>query len=84
VFGNLINQTGSTPNNYLFAGEQYDPALAFTARPYREVQLVRIAEGILLERQAMRAGPFQVQLRLVPCLRLITKSCVTSKRAVHR
>jgi RHS repeat-associated protein len=28
AFGNLINQTGSTPNNYLFAGEQYDPALA--------------------------------------------------------
>lgn len=27
TFGNLINQTGSTPNNYLFAGEQYDPAL---------------------------------------------------------
>lgn len=26
AFGNLINQTGSTPNNYLFAGEQYDPA----------------------------------------------------------
>lgn len=27
AFGNLINQTGSTPNNYLFAGEQYDPSL---------------------------------------------------------
>jgi RHS repeat-associated protein len=27
AFGNLINQTGSTPNNYLFAGEQFDPAL---------------------------------------------------------
>ncbi len=27
VFGNLINQTGGTPNVYLFAGEQYDPAL---------------------------------------------------------
>jgi RHS repeat-associated protein len=26
-FGNLINQTGGTPNNYLFAGEQYDPNL---------------------------------------------------------
>jgi len=25
AFGNLVNQTGSTPNNYLFAGEQYDP-----------------------------------------------------------
>jgi RHS repeat-associated protein len=27
AFGNLIGQTGSTPNNYLFAGEQFDPAL---------------------------------------------------------
>jgi RHS repeat-associated protein len=28
AFGNLINSTGSTPNNYLFAGEQYDAALS--------------------------------------------------------
>jgi len=27
AFGNLINSTGSTPNNCLFAGEQFDPAL---------------------------------------------------------
>jgi RHS repeat-associated protein len=27
AFGNLANSTGSTPNNYLFAGEQYDPVL---------------------------------------------------------
>jgi len=27
AFGDLINQMGSTPNNYLFAGEQYDAAL---------------------------------------------------------
>ena len=27
AFGNLISSTGSTPNNYLFASEQYDPAL---------------------------------------------------------
>jgi RHS repeat-associated protein len=27
AFGNIVNQSGSTPNNYLFAGEQYDPAL---------------------------------------------------------
>jgi RHS repeat-associated protein len=27
AFGNLITQTGTTSNNYLFAGEQYDPAL---------------------------------------------------------
>ena len=27
AFGNLIHSTGSTPNNFLFAGEQYDPDL---------------------------------------------------------
>jgi RHS repeat-associated protein len=27
AFGNLISQTGTTPNNYLFAGEQFDSAL---------------------------------------------------------
>ena len=27
AFGNVISSTGSTPNNYLFAGEQFDPAL---------------------------------------------------------
>ena len=27
AFGNLISQTGSTPNNYLFAAEQFDQAL---------------------------------------------------------
>jgi len=27
AFGNLIHTTGSTPNNYLFAGEQFDPDL---------------------------------------------------------
>jgi RHS repeat-associated protein len=27
AFGNLISSTGSTPNSYLFAGEQFDPAL---------------------------------------------------------
>jgi len=29
AFGNLIHSTGATPNNYLFAGEQYDPDLGF-------------------------------------------------------
>jgi RHS repeat-associated protein len=27
AFGNLIFQAGTTPNNYLFAGEQFDPVL---------------------------------------------------------
>jgi RHS repeat-associated protein len=29
AFGNLIASTGSTPNNYLYAGEQLDPSLGF-------------------------------------------------------
>ena len=28
AFGNLIHSTGTTPNNYLFASEQFDPDLA--------------------------------------------------------
>ncbi|MBI3661726.1 MAG: RHS repeat-associated core domain-containing protein [Acidobacteria bacterium] len=27
AFGNLISKTGTTPNNYLYAGEQFDPDL---------------------------------------------------------
>jgi RHS repeat-associated protein len=27
AFGNLVSQTGTTPNNYLFAAEQFDPVL---------------------------------------------------------
>ena len=27
AFGNAINKTGATPNNYLYRGEQYDPDL---------------------------------------------------------
>jgi RHS repeat-associated protein/uncharacterized repeat protein (TIGR01451 family) len=27
AFGNVISRTGTTPNNYLFAGERFDPAL---------------------------------------------------------
>jgi RHS repeat-associated protein len=29
VFGSLIARTGSTPNNYMYAGEQFDPHLGF-------------------------------------------------------
>ncbi len=39
AFGNLISSTGTTPNNYLFAGEQFDSALGIyynRARYYDE------------------------------------------------
>src|ERR1700692_4811433 len=29
AFGNKINSTGTTPNNYLYRGEQYDSDLGF-------------------------------------------------------
>src|SRR5215467_10947230 len=40
AFGNLIASTGSTPNNYLFGGEQFDPPLGLyqmRARWYLQV-----------------------------------------------
>src|SRR5271166_3581791 len=42
AFGNLSNSTGSTPNNYLFAGEQYDPALALY---YNRARYLNTATG---------------------------------------
>ena len=29
AFGNIINRNGTTPNNYLYSGEQWDPDLGF-------------------------------------------------------
>jgi len=42
AFGNLTNSTGSTPNNYLFAGEQYDPALGLY---YNRARYLNTATG---------------------------------------
>jgi RHS repeat-associated protein len=42
AFGNLINQTGSTPNVYLFAGEQFDPALGLY---YNRARYLNTATG---------------------------------------
>ncbi|MGO9405344.1 MAG: RHS repeat-associated core domain-containing protein [Terriglobales bacterium] len=42
AFGNLISSTGSTPNNYLFAGEQYDPALSLY---YNHARYLNTATG---------------------------------------
>lgn len=43
AFGNLISQTGTTPNNYLFAGEQFDPALGlyYNRARYLDVRVGR-------------------------------------------
>jgi RHS repeat-associated protein len=40
AFGNVVNKTGSTPNNYLYRGEQWDPDLSLyylRARYYNPV-----------------------------------------------
>lgn len=43
AFGNLVNSTGATPNNYLFAGEQFDPDLGlyYNRSRYLDVRLGR-------------------------------------------
>ena len=37
AFGNVINFTGSTPNNYLYGGEQFDPDLGLYYRLVRRI-----------------------------------------------
>jgi RHS repeat-associated protein len=42
AFGNLVHSTGSTPNNYLFAGEQFDPDLNLY---YNRARYVSVSTG---------------------------------------
>ena len=42
AFGNLIHSTGSTPNNYLFVGEQFDPDLNLY---YNRARYLNISTG---------------------------------------
>ena len=42
AFGNLIASTGSTPNNYLFAGEQFDPNLGLY---YNRARYLDVRDG---------------------------------------
>jgi RHS repeat-associated protein len=42
AFGNLVSSTGSTPNNYLFAGEEYDAALGLY---YNRARYLNTATG---------------------------------------
>jgi RHS repeat-associated protein len=42
AFGNLIHQTGTTYNNYLFAGEQFDPDLNFY---YNRARYLSVSTG---------------------------------------
>ena len=45
AFGNLIHSTGSTPNNYLFAGEQFDPDLRLY---YNRARYLNVSTGRFL------------------------------------
>jgi RHS repeat-associated protein len=42
AFGNLIHSTGTTPNNYLFAGEQFDPDLGLY---YNRARYLSVSTG---------------------------------------
>jgi len=42
AFGNLIHSTGTTPNNYLFAGEQFDPDLGLY---YNRARFLNVTTG---------------------------------------
>jgi len=57
AFGNLVNQTGSTPNNYLFAGEQYDPALGLYYNRARYLSTTTVASGAWIRSKAVTALP---------------------------
>jgi RHS repeat-associated protein len=45
AFGNLIHSTGSTPNNYLYSGEQYDPDLHLY---YNRARYLNVSAGRFL------------------------------------
>ena len=42
AFGNLIHSSGTTPNNYLFAGEQFDPDLGLY---YNRARYLNVSTG---------------------------------------
>jgi len=44
AFGNLIHSTGTTPNNYLFSGEQFDPELNLY---YNRARYLNVSTGPL-------------------------------------
>jgi len=55
AFGNLLNSTGSTPNNYLYRGEQYDPDLGLY---YLRARYYNPQTGRFLSRDPEDGNPF--------------------------
>jgi RHS repeat-associated protein len=54
AFGNLVNKTGTTPNNYLYTGEQYDPDLHFY---YLRARYLNTSSGRFLTLDAYEGDP---------------------------
>jgi RHS repeat-associated protein len=54
AFGNLLNSTGTTPNNYLYRGEQYDPDLGLY---YLRARYYNPATGRFLSRDLEDGDP---------------------------
>jgi RHS repeat-associated protein len=58
AFGNLINSTGTTPNNYLYRGEQYDPDLGLY---YLRARYYNPATGRFLSRDPLDGNAIDPQ-----------------------
>lgn len=58
AFGNLVHSTGSTPNNYLYSGEQFDPDLGLY---YNRARYLNVATGRFLTLDSMNPSPFDPQ-----------------------
>ncbi len=54
AFGNLIHSTGTTPNNYLFAGEQFDPDLGLY---YNRARYLHTSTGRFLSMDTAEPTP---------------------------
>ncbi len=54
AFGNLIHSTGTTPNNYLFAGEQFDPDLNLY---YNRARYLNVSTGRFWSMDSLEGTP---------------------------
>jgi len=53
AFGTLIERTGSTDNNYLYAGEQFDPDLGFY---YNRARYLDVGTGRFISQDSFEGG----------------------------